>query len=442
MPVSAKITTITGENWNFKGVDTQYLTHGLHPYPARMVPQIAKRLLKMYCPEGGIVLDPFCGSGTVAVEARLLKVNSIGIDINPLACLLAEVKSTPIKPKVLKKHWKKLKKSIKVDIENLRLNKVDNAIDLPDFLNVNINYWFKPYTIKELGIIRKHLREIKDDLIRKFFSVVFSNTVRIVSGIRKNEFKLYRISKEQWKVYSPDTLKVFIQNVEKSIKKMVDFYRLCRKNVFSKVFLADTRKMFTNDFPLEANELLTQYPPDIVITSPPYGDSKTTVAYGQFSKLSSLWLDYEKGFDKKLILNIDKLSLGGSNNKSAQIIFKKNLETLNSIIELIMKKDEKRALDVVNFFGDLYLCLEKMYYALKENGYCCLVTANRTVRRIKIPTHLIVIEMCIDIGFKKDITMITRNIPVKRLPWKNAPENKPGLKCDTMNTSNILIMKK
>jgi len=32
---------------------------------------------------------------------------------------------------------------------------------------------------------------------------------------------------------------------------------------------------------------------DIIVTSPPYGDSRTTVAYGQFSRLSNQWLDFE-----------------------------------------------------------------------------------------------------------------------------------------------------
>ncbi|MEM4353957.1 MAG: hypothetical protein QW470_04320, partial [Candidatus Caldarchaeum sp.] len=36
------------EDWDFEGADTQYLTHGIHPYPARMIPQIAHRLISRY----------------------------------------------------------------------------------------------------------------------------------------------------------------------------------------------------------------------------------------------------------------------------------------------------------------------------------------------------------------------------------------------------------
>jgi len=93
-------TTLDGEkipeDWDFAKADTSYLTHGLHDYPARMIPQIAHRLISRYSPEKGKILDPFCGSGTILVEARLANRSAIGIDVNPLAVLLSKVKSTPL----------------------------------------------------------------------------------------------------------------------------------------------------------------------------------------------------------------------------------------------------------------------------------------------------------------------------------------------------------
>lgn len=76
-----KIVTLSGnvvDDWTFKNADTQYLTHGLHPYPARMIPQIASRLISDYSEKKDWVLDPFCGSGTVLVEPMLKNRNSIG----------------------------------------------------------------------------------------------------------------------------------------------------------------------------------------------------------------------------------------------------------------------------------------------------------------------------------------------------------------------------
>jgi SAM-dependent methyltransferase len=66
--------------------------HGFHSYPARMHPLTARRLIESFSGPGDMVLDPFCGSGTVLVEARLAGRRSIGVDANPLAVRLASRK--------------------------------------------------------------------------------------------------------------------------------------------------------------------------------------------------------------------------------------------------------------------------------------------------------------------------------------------------------------
>ena len=432
-----RVKFIENEDWDFRGADTNYLTHGLHPYPARMIPQIAARLLERYASPGDWVLDPFCGSGTVLVEARLHKINSIGIDVNPLACLLAEVKSTPINPEILKKEWKALKAKLSRDFELFRFGTL--KVELPDFYGTNIDYWYKPVTMKELTIIRNHIEKIQDEKVRKFFEVPFSLTVRNVSGVKKGEYKLVRIPKEKWKKFLPNTLEEFTKNVMNALRRMEEFYQRCyNKQVVSRVFMADTRNMLSREFPEEANNLLLENPPKVIVTSPPYGDSRTTVAYGQFSRLSALWLSFEKNFRKDLIMSVDKLSLGG-NPKN---IYRLDLPTLHQTLLLIERNDGMRALDVAAFFSDLYKCLQKMYRVLADGGYCCIVIANRTVRRIQIPTHIIIAEMGVEIGFENDVVVIPRNIPTKRLPWENAPENIPGLKGKTMSRENIVIMRK
>lgn len=70
--------------------------HGFHTYPARLHPDTAARLVRAFSPEAGNVLDPFCGSGTVLAEALLAGRAAVGTDLNPLAVLLARVKTTPL----------------------------------------------------------------------------------------------------------------------------------------------------------------------------------------------------------------------------------------------------------------------------------------------------------------------------------------------------------
>lgn len=63
----------------------QYLTHWIYPYKGKFHPQMIRALLNiMQIKEGEIVLDPFVGSGTAALESQLLGINFIGVDISPL----------------------------------------------------------------------------------------------------------------------------------------------------------------------------------------------------------------------------------------------------------------------------------------------------------------------------------------------------------------------
>lgn len=67
-----------------------------HPYPARFIPEIPRQVLSLAAPDGGAVLDPFCGSGTTLMEARRAGLNAVGSDINPIACLISRVRTTPL----------------------------------------------------------------------------------------------------------------------------------------------------------------------------------------------------------------------------------------------------------------------------------------------------------------------------------------------------------
>ena len=88
-------------NLDFELHDTQYSTHGLHPYPAKMIPQVAEKLIQEYGKKATMLFDPFCGSGTTLVEARLNGIQSVGFELNPLARLIAKVKTTNIEEKTL-----------------------------------------------------------------------------------------------------------------------------------------------------------------------------------------------------------------------------------------------------------------------------------------------------------------------------------------------------
>lgn len=88
----ARLTTVLSEDFD---ADTARIhLHGFHTYPARMHPAMARRAIELFSPVSGIVLDPFCGSGTVLLEAQLAARSAIGADLNPLAVILAQFKTT------------------------------------------------------------------------------------------------------------------------------------------------------------------------------------------------------------------------------------------------------------------------------------------------------------------------------------------------------------
>lgn len=423
----------------FAKADTRYLTHGLHPYPARMIPQVAKWLINHYALSlNDVVLDPYCGSGGVLVEARLNGINSIGVDINPLACLLARTKSTPINPKILEERTNDLLEDIEADL------KKGIIVEVPSIQN--LDFWFKENVSKDLALIRHHLFKIKEKDIRAFLSVCFSITVREASNTRGREFKLYRIPKDELEKYNPNAIELFKTHAQDAVARMKRYYDECDRKVYSHVLQGDTKKLSSIDPSILDRETAT-----LVVTSPPYGDSRTTVAYGQFSRYSSLWLGFDKNSPlhsqhtmpkafglkpEELVMKVDNLCLGGQNAKEIHSV---KSETFDDTINKIEREDEKRAREVTSYFVDSNECLKEMYKVLKKGkSYCCFVLGNRTVKRVKIPTDKILVELGKEIGFTH-IKTLHRRIPTKRIPWENAPENITGAKGKTMSEENIII---
>jgi len=404
-------------SWDYQGEKTKSFTHGLHTYPAMFIPQVARRLIETYSNKGDMICDIFCGSGTALVESRVLGRNAYGIDLNPFATFLAKVKITEIEPTILTRTYFNL-------LDRIRSIK-DDEIEKPNFLN--IDFWFKEQVITQLAKIKKAIKEIKDEKVRNFFMVAFSQTVRLSSNTKNGEFKLVRIKKEKLDSYNPNVLKIFRTRVEISIEGMTVFYNKVDKNTWVKVIYGDSSK----DNGIKENSI------DCIVTSPPYGDSRTTVAYGQFSRLSAQWIDIFK--DPNEASGVDNDLLGGKPVKSLENGLKS--EHLKEVVEKISELDEKRAKEVLSFYIELEKCIKVAYKLLKPNKYFCVVIGNRSVKQIRIPTDFIIAELSENIGFTCE-DIIVRNIPSKRMPSKNSPTNIVGALEETIIKESILILKK
>jgi SAM-dependent methyltransferase len=70
------------------------LTHGFHSYAGRLHPSIARGGIAAFSAPGDTVIDPFCGSGTVLVEAMGLGRRAVGVDASPLGVAIARARTT------------------------------------------------------------------------------------------------------------------------------------------------------------------------------------------------------------------------------------------------------------------------------------------------------------------------------------------------------------
>ena len=211
--VQDPVAGLVHASWSFKDDSTTELTHGIHPYPARMVPRIARKVLESVPSRGGTVWDPFCGSGTVLLEAMTHGFPSQGTDLNPFACLLARAKTQTTKAVELRR-WTDLL------VSRLRGQTADAARksyrpNLEDF-TLDVDRWWGHAVIRDLGYLRQQLDEIASlrasHVAIDLLDVAFARTVRKVSFQRQNQFKRYRVSDADAKGHRPEVTTAFLKN--------------------------------------------------------------------------------------------------------------------------------------------------------------------------------------------------------------------------------------
>jgi DNA modification methylase len=170
----------------------QYLTHWIYPYKGKFHPQMIRALLNIIgLKQGDIVLDPFIGSGTTAVEAQLLGINCVGIDISPLCVLQSKVKteSMDVLPEIIE--WKEeITRSIKPSLFNLEKKSIDDAIGLIPYEKVK-NF----YRMAKLVAISDNARRRREfsNAFLKNLELMISSVSDYVEIIKELNLKLGNI---------------------------------------------------------------------------------------------------------------------------------------------------------------------------------------------------------------------------------------------------------
>ncbi len=407
-----KYPVIRNEKYDFTGQSYATVYPNLHKYPATMLPQIGIGILKELNISTGKLLDPYCGSGSSFASGLECGITEMfGFDINPLAILISRAKYTKIPIEKITEVKTILRNQI---FEFVKDEENFKQLFLPKI--TNINFWFSQQVLQNLNVIKHFINQIKNEKIKRFFLVPFSETVRECSYTRNNEFKLYKMKSEDVLNFNPDVFGVYFKKVSDIIAIYANFYYPKLNNIKIDIQYSKFEK--------------TNHNFDIVLTSPPYGDSRTTVAYGQFSTLSNEWsgINYAR--------KIDGMLMGGIKSKA---LFLEGI--IADYITEINQENSKRALEVSAFYEDLGNSIDKISKSINRGGKSAYVVGNRTVKKIQLPTDQFIAERFEKNGCKHLVTY-KRALSNKAMPSQNSPTNKIGNKVNTMLYEYIIISEK
>ncbi|MDP3274170.1 MAG: DNA methyltransferase [Deltaproteobacteria bacterium] len=228
--------------------DTQ-LTHGFHAYPARMHPELARRVIASE-PSAQSVLDPFCGSGTVVIEALCAGCSVTGTDLNPLALLLAKIKT--------RKSTNGERKAL-VSGAHAMANLAEESLkgELADASPRFEFEWFHPHTLRELVALRSAIATQPEGFVRDAHNMLLSSVLVKLSFQRSD---------------SDPT------RVRKLVPQGATFSLFSRKSFELAHALADLARSIPAETPpakiLEDDAQKLAHVPDhsvdLVLTSPPY----------------------------------------------------------------------------------------------------------------------------------------------------------------------------
>ena len=381
-------------SWVFEDLtqkDTSYATHGFHKYPAKFIPQLAKRCIEENTDKNEIVCDPFMGCGTTLIESLVSGRKVVGVDINPVAYLISKVTTMPINPEKLKNEIDKVLSDLKIYFESEKqkqktLSKIGITPIIPN--NERIEYWFPDKKSREdLSIILGRINSIKDKDVRDFCLCAFSNILKNVSIWLMKSIKPTRDLNK--KIDSPMSL--FSRQIKKMSKGNEVYWNILPENI---------KKADARNIPVENNSV------SLIVTSPPY---VTSYEYADLHQLTALWFGYTKSvskFREGFIGSVHKKEFDHDGIKSK--LAKQEIEGLS-------KKSKKEAEAVRNYFFEMQQCFEEMYRVLKSKGRACIVIGNTELRKVPILNAEVFVEIILNLGFKI-YRIIKRRIPSKVLP--------------------------
>ncbi len=378
--------------WDFPNSNTGYLTHNLHPYPAKFIPQIPSSLIEELSSPGETIADIFCGSGTTLLETLRLNRNAIGIDANPLAVLISRAKTTSLTRvdfQQLATHitaceqlWQKVCPPVG---DLFHKEKPFRSLGWRPSPSV-CEFWFTPHVVEELAELGDLIDRLNTPASKQFCAVVLSAIIVSVSN-QDSDTRYVRRNKG---LAPGDTVQRYLAQLSSSVQAAKEMSALINRQFSCTVHDANLL-----DAPITE-------PFDLVVTSPPYPNA---YSYHLYHRTRLIWL----GYDPELL---KKVEIGSHRKYSAKGRNRATPETFR------------------NEFRKVFHWLR---HRLRTRRHACFVIGDSTINGELIDNASILSETGSGAGFK-EVARIKRTIA----PTKKAFNPKIG----RIKTESILILQK
>jgi tRNA G10 N-methylase Trm11 len=385
---------------SFDSTKFDSLTHYLFRYPAKFHPPAVRVLLERYTQAGDRVLDPFCGSGSLLVEAGVLGRHALGTDVDPVAVFASQVKvcrydhselyASYLRLSSLLRRWQRSKEEYSErQFLDLSPAEVDQTID-SDSLWIpavpNLYHWFRRYVVIDLARIYREITQLSlPPEHRQFFLLCFASVIRSasnadpvpVSGLEvtshmKRKDALGRVI---------DPFHLFDRSVQRALPACAHFSSLVPPSIELTAFQADAT---------EVGQRIKQ-PVDCIITSPPYHNA---VDYYRRHQLEMFWLGFTRSQEDRLSLLPHYMGRPKVPMKHPYLTSKHQftplVETWESRIRAI---STARASAFRHYMMGMYKAFQQFASLLTTDKYAILVVGHSSWNGSEIPTAALLVEL-------------------------------------------------
>lgn len=404
-----------------KSWDGNYGPHGWHRYVGRFPPHLVRALLNHFeARPGQTVCDPFTGSGTTLVEARMLGLRAVGIDLCPLSCMLSRTKSKfPDDPRHLSQRFNQFSQHFEGLLagftkahpsgtypHNAVVEREGNAI--PKF--ANMERWFTPEALLGTSVAVELIMQ-EEGYARDLFATALSAEMRSIGNV---DVDVVRAEYRKTARVGVDVLRLVSRRVKKMLAG-IDRTLRSHEGLIGSPDDIDVREenMLSTD--------LAEGSVDYIVTSPPYGVE--SLSYLRTHLLSYRSLDAHFKYDPYSFSDdaVGSEYLAADASAAGSVATSLSPTFASFFSEGFDGTDPRRVAMMEKFFDDLVQVGANFQKWLRPGGAIAFVIGNKRLGERVIPTDIIVGELFSNQGLRLEKTVehkLKTNNSNSEVPWQ------------------------